>query len=209
MYLSGGLSPNHAEGSGYPELGYMLTFPKANRGDRTGRPFAFDNGCYANPQAYDDDRYLAWLDARHRERCLFATAPDVVGDWRATLERSAPMMRRIRALGYPVAFIAQDDIAPDVIPWDEFDVLFIGGSTDWKLSEAAYALPAFAHTLGKATHLGRVNSSPRFRAARAAGYDSADGTMLAYGRTVNWHRVKAWIDDARRQPPLFTLECAA
>jgi hypothetical protein len=184
----------------------MLTFPKANRGDLTGRAFAFDNGAYSQAKLWEApdavDRYLRWLDTRNRDGCLFATAPDVVGDWVRTIERSAAVLPRIRALGFPAAFIAQDGIPPAWIAWDAFDVLFVGGSTTWKLSEDAYALPKLAHQHGKKIHLGRVNSEIRYRAARAAGYDSADGTMLAYGRTVNWERVRGWLDDAIRQPAL-------
>jgi hypothetical protein len=50
-----------------------------------------------------DEGFLRYL-ASHADRaslCLFATAPDVVGDAAATLARSAPMLPRIRALGYP------------------------------------------------------------------------------------------------------------
>lgn len=192
-----------------PNLGYMLTYPKGNRGDRTGRPCGFDNGCYSprNRELWDApdvvDRYLRWLDRRVRgAHVLFATAPDVVGDWVGTITRSYAILPRIRALGFPAAFIAQDGMPHGWIAWDEFDVLFVGGTTDWKLSEDAYALPRLAHEHGKRIHLGRVNSADRFRAARAAGYDSADGTMLAYGRTVNWRRVQGWLEDAERQPAL-------
>jgi hypothetical protein len=208
IYLSGGLSPAHLEGEGRDDLGFMLTFPKANRGDQSGRAFAFDNGCFSRPDLYSDDTYLRWLDTRNRDGCLFATAPDVVGDWVRTIERSYAVLPRIRDLGFPAAFIAQDGIPPAWIAWGEFDVLFVGGSTTWKLSEDAFALPKLAHAHGKKIHLGRVNSEIRYRAARAAGYDSADGTMLAYGRTVNWERVRGWLDDAVRQPALGLLRVA-
>jgi hypothetical protein len=202
IYLSGGLSPAHLEGEGREDLGYMLTFPKANRGDLTGRPYGVDNGCYSRPDLYSDDAYLRWLDRRRRDNCLFATAPDAVGDWVETIKRSHALLPRIRALGFPAAFIAQDGVPPAWVAWEEFDVLFVGGSTEWKLGEQACALPKLARQRGKKSHLGRVNSAIRYRMARAAGYDSADGTMLAYGRTVNWERVRGWLDDAVRQPPL-------
>jgi hypothetical protein len=202
IYLSGGLSPAHLEGEGRADLGYMLTYPKANRGDLTGRAYAVDNGCYSRPDLYSDDTYLRWLDRRRRDTCLFATAPDVVGDWVETIKRSHALLPRIRSLGFPAAFIAQDGMPHAWIAWDAFDVLFVGGSTAWKLSEDAYTLPALAHAHDTKVHLGRCNSLIRYRAARAAGYDSADGTMLAYGRTVNWERVRGWLDDAARQPAL-------
>jgi hypothetical protein len=36
-------------------------------------------------------------------------------------------------LGYPAAFVAQDRWDETATPWDEFDVLFVGGSTEFKL----------------------------------------------------------------------------
>ena len=61
--------------------------------------------------AVTDDQLLRWLAGysdEERERCLFAVAPDVVGNAQATAERSRPMPARIRALGFPVAYVLQD-----------------------------------------------------------------------------------------------------
>jgi hypothetical protein len=76
-----------------------------------------------------------------------ATAPDVVANAATTLARSAPMLPRIRALGYPAALVAQDELEHLPVPWDTFDVLLLGGSTTWKLGPAAadLAAPALAH----------------------------------------------------------------
>ena len=41
-----------------------------------------------------------------------------VGDAAATLTRSAPMLPRIRALGYPAALVAQDGLEHLAVPWD-------------------------------------------------------------------------------------------
>jgi hypothetical protein len=152
------------------------------QGDKppAGQPWAADNGRFTQPQNYSDAKYLAWLDRMPREGCLFATAPDVVGDAAATLTMSAPMFAPICALGYKVALVAQDGLESMPVPWDEFDCLFVGGTTEWKLSEAAFALAAEAKRRGKWTHMGRVNSWQRFRAASAAGFDSADGTVLRF-----------------------------
>ena len=60
---------------------------------------AADNGCFNNPKAYTDKRYEQLLYKMPRGRTLFATAPDILGDHAATIERSIPMLRRIRFLG--------------------------------------------------------------------------------------------------------------
>jgi hypothetical protein len=64
-----------------------------NMGNRLppGQMWAADNGRFSAPEKYTDAGYLLWLGTRYAESCLFATAPDVVGDAAATLALSAPM----------------------------------------------------------------------------------------------------------------------
>ena len=42
--------------------------------------------------------------------------------------------------------------------------------------------------------MGRVNSLRRLRLAAADGYDSVDGTFLAFGPDVNLPRLRAWLE---------------
>lgn len=166
-------------------------------GQRNTRPegvtWCADNGCFGSAYV-GDARWLAWLDkhAGDAATCAFATAPDVVGDAAATLERSAPFLSAIRDLGYPAALVAQDGLESLVVPWDDFDVLFIGGSTEWKLGPHPRELVVEAKARGKGVHMGRVNSERRFRYALAIGCDSVDGTFLIYGPEVNIGRLLAW-----------------
>lgn len=172
LYLSGVVRP---------DMPAMLQ-PGMGNLPPAGQPWAADNGRFSKPERYTDEKYLAWLKKRspHAARCLFATAPDVVGDAAATLALSLPMLPRIRAAGYKAALVGQDGLEDLEVPWDAFDCLFIGGTTAWKLSEPAFALVAEAHRRGKWTHMGRVNSWRRFATAAAAGYDSVDGTTLRF-----------------------------
>lgn len=157
----------------------MVT-PRMGQRPPANQSWAADNGRFSSPQDYTDAGYLAWLARMPAASCLFATAPDVVGNAAATLAMSAPMLARIRAAGYPVALVAQDGLEALPVPWDEFDVLFIGGTTEWKLSEAAAGLAREAKRRGKWVHMGRVNSLRRMRYAEAIGCDSADGTVLKH-----------------------------
>ena len=181
----------------------MLT-PRMGQRPPVGQPWAADNGRYASPADYTDASYLAWLGSMPVESCLFATAPDVVGNAGATLALSAPMYRRIRAAGYRPALVAQDGLErmTEFIPWDDFDALFIGGTTDWKLSEAAASLAAEAKRRGKWIHMGRVNSLRRLRHAKSIGCDSVDGTFLKFGPDINLPRMRAWFDAMDREPML-------
>jgi hypothetical protein len=141
-----------------------------------------------------DDAYLSWLSgrAKYRADCRFAVAPDVVCDAAATLERSAPMLAQIRRLGFPVALVAQNGLEHLAVPWDDFDALFIGGDTGWKLGRHAHALAAEARHRGKWVHMGRVNSWLRFRGAYERGCHSVDGTCLAAAPDVYLPQVIAW-----------------
>jgi hypothetical protein len=186
IYLSGHVSSVRA-----PDLGFMLTPNMRNRLPEDVR-WAADNGRFSAPEKYTDQRYLSWLDRHDASRCLFATAPDVLADHDATVCLSLPVLGRIRAVGYKAAFVAQDGWCEATTPWDDFDVLFLGGTTKFKLS-CGDAINA-AHRRGKPIHMGRVNSYRRLRVAAAMGCASADGTFLKFGPDVNTPRLLGWFD---------------
>lgn len=194
----------------HPKMGLMLTPLMGNRPPLARTAWGADNGCFKQPHRFSLAGYLAFLEERaaYRDTCLFATAPDVVGDAVATWERSRPVLPVLRGLGYKAALVGQDGLEHLRIDWDAFDVLFIGGSTQWKLSEAAYALTAEASWRGKWTHMGRVNSLRRLRAAQVAGYDSTDGTFLARSPDLNFWRAAAWIRELDQQESLWRNEAA-
>ena len=173
-----------------------------------GVDWCADNGCYGKNYV-GDEKWLSWLDSystEQRSRCRFATAPDVVGDATATLARSLPLLPMIRDLGYPPAFVAQDGIEKIDIPWDAFDVLFIGGSTDFKLGQIVRDVVSMAKEKGKWVHMGRVNSQKRLEYATAIGCDSADGTYLIFGPTKNLPNVLSWLRKVNNQDSMFVGE---
>lgn len=200
MYLSGAIRP---ELRGLPWVGFMLTPDTGNRPDLSSTLWAADTGCYAQGERFDLARYLRWLEnlRDYRATCLFATAPDVVGDACATWERSRDVLPRIRALGFPAAYVAQDGMERAAVDWCAFDVLFVGGTTDWKLDIAPDLVRA-AGERGMWCHQGRCNSLKRLRAAQAAGYDSADGTFIKYAPDKNLPQVLLWLRSIERQPAM-------
>jgi len=174
-------------------LGYIDTPAQGNLRP-AGVIWCADNGCYG--KGYPGDKaWFDWLQANQddADSCAFATAPDVVGDAVATLARSVRWLPRIRALGYPAALVAQDGLTVETTPWDEFDVLFIGGTTSWKLGDEVYVLIAAAKARGKCVHMGRVNSARRWRYAQWLGCDSVDGTYLTFGPKVLLPKLVGWI----------------
>lgn len=206
IYLSGAIPAamlNHPRA----DLGVML-----QPGGRSGiakdavkfMTWAADNACFALGDRFDAGDWLEWLAGLRdiRQGCLFAVAPDVVGDAVATLERSAPYLGTIRQLGFPAAFVTQDGCTTDLVPWDQIDALFVGGTTDWKLSEPSYALIAEARRRGLWTHMGRVNSLKRLESANSSNFDSADGTFVRFGPDRNLPKVYDWLDSLQENPHL-------
>ena len=184
----------------------FIDTPKQGNRRPQGVTWCADNSCFGKD--YPGDRaWFAWLtsQAHDSQTCTFAVAPDVVGDAAATLVRSMPWLPKIRALGYPAAFVAQDGLEHLEVPWDAFDVLFIGGTTAWKLGPHARVLAAQARARGKWVHMGRVNSERRFRYAAAIGCDSADGTFLTFGPDVNLPRLMAWLRTNDHDPLPFEV----
>ena len=190
------------------ELGYIATPGQGSpQGDGkyarpTGVVWCADNGCFG--KNFNEASWWRWLEsnASGAAECVFATAPDVVGDHAATVERSRPWLPRIRALGYPAAFVAQDGATPNNMPWNEFDALFIGGSTDFKLSQTAVDIAVEAKRRGMWVHVGRVNSRRRFLRFTSVA-DSADGTCLVFGSRVRLPEVLGWVREHRLRMPLW------
>lgn len=184
------------------DVGVMLTPASGKREALFGLVpfFAWDTGNFTRPVVLA--HYLDLL-AKHRGkgRFLFATAPDVVADWPRTWELSRGALPLIRALGYPAAIVAQDGMTrlPDTDTWD---VLFIGGSTAWKLGNQAERLIAEAKSLGRWVHVGRVNSWKRMRRVQSMGADSADGTCLAFNPPQYVREIGRWLARAESYPTL-------
>jgi hypothetical protein len=184
------------------DIGILLTPDTAFAGPRYDRivdqypHWATDNGCFNHPDRSVAD-LLLWLKRHVRRDAAFFPAPDVVGDAKLTIERSRPILPMIRDLGFKAAFVAQNGIENTDIPWDDFDCLFIGGDTEFKLSEQAQMLVRLAKAEGKWVHMGRVNSYRRLSLANRWGCDSADGTYLRFtgapgvADIIHWlHKIK-------------------
>lgn len=208
-YLETGLAQEHRIG---------LLIQPGNRYDRRVQSYpawAADNGAFSKRGGFCPVKFRTMLarpnlhTPANKAKCLFVVAPDVlrvfkdgtvVGDAAATLERFPAWATEIRAMGFPVALVAQnglENMLPKV-PWHLVDALFLGGSTEWKLSAAAKHCVFAARMKGKRTHMGRVNSGKRLKLANDWSVDTADGTFLAFGPTKNLPRLLGWL---RALPP--------
>jgi hypothetical protein len=110
-----------------------------------------------------------------------------------TIRRWHCYWHRVERLGHKPAFVAQDGCTADDIPL-EAHCVFIGGTTEFKLSDTAYDITQRAISLGMMTHMGRVNSGKRLKLAHEWGMDTVDGTFFArcpapeaLGRLADWY----------------------
>jgi len=137
--------------------------------------FAIDNGAFAG---FKRDAFLSLLERERprRDLCRFVCAPDVVGSALRTLEVFDHW--RPQLTDWPVALVAQDGQENLPIPWADIAAIFIGGSTEWKMSFHAITIIKAANAMGKWVHVGRVNTPGRFEHFERAGADSIDGSGL-------------------------------
>ena len=167
--------------NGMPDRFGVMTSPAHGTvplGIQERRAFAVDNQNFT--QGFDPARFFPYLERLQpwRSQWLFTACPDVVGDAAATLDLYGEWAHQIKAL-CPVAFVAQDGQESLDFPL-AFDWLFIGGSTEWKMSAAADECISRAKRLGKPVHVGRVNSIKRIRHFQLMEVDSVDGTFPIY-----------------------------
>ena len=158
----------------------ILVSPRRNdahNAARRGLPWAGDNDCWNG--GLDEPLFRLMLErSEGAAGCLFVAAPDVVGDALATLDLFDVWGGEVWSYGLPVALVAQDGLTIEDIQWWEgaYDALFIGGTTEWKMSDDARVLVREAKRVGTWVHMGRVNTRRRFKLAKSWECDSVDGT---------------------------------
>lgn len=210
LYLATPSTPEVRDAMRAGLLGCITTPRQGNR-IPDGTLWAADNGRFGDGwRGYDD--WWSWLQRRVAEygpdRCLFAVAPDRPFDAAGTLEDSLPWLPRIRALGIPAGFAAQNgsEDGEGLIPWDELGpdgVVFLAGDDEWKLGDGAAKVADEARHRGLWVHMGRVNTRRRLRIAEVRGCSSVDGTTFAQFPDASVRTVLPWLADMRDRPSLF------
>lgn len=179
-----------------PHIGHLWTPATANGLSRvcaTGLPWAADNAAFGtqwNTEAFEKAAFFKIPSAPVRP--LFLTVPDVVGDSRATLALFHVWHRLLSVTGLPLALVLQDGVESQLLPWELFSWVFVGGSrryasgvwgkgpfTEWKESRAAADVIREAQKRGKRVHAGRVNGLRRLRHFYDLEVDTADGSSLS------------------------------
>lgn len=116
-------------------------------------------------------------------RVRWVASPDTVGDWEQTLYKFGAWGDVIRGLGFRVSYVLQDGQPENSVPWHDIRAVFLGGSTEYKLSDDAYSLCKIAKDRGKLVHVGRVNSLKRVSRFFDV-MDSFDGLSYSKFRNV-------------------------
>lgn len=137
--------------------------------------YALDNDAFSawtHNMPWNESAWLGMLDKA--KACghdpMWALVPDVVADAEATLEkweRYAPVVSRY---GWQKAFAVQDGMTASDVPHDA-DIVFVGGTTRWKLSSLEMWASSFPRV-----HVGRVNTIGRLLTCDRLGIESVDGT---------------------------------
>jgi hypothetical protein len=195
-----GLLPRYA-----CSLGFLMT-PGNRNSLKTicalGIEWAADNGAYGG---LDEAAFLDLLDrAAVADRWpMWVVCPDKVADAKTTLAMFDEWQPIIKDRRLPVAFVGQDGQEDLPLPWDRFACLFLGGSTEWKLSQAAADLAWEARCRGKLLHMGRVNSFKRMTTALLLGCNSVDGSSASRWGDKYIHRYARFAKGCRLQPAMF------
>lgn len=162
--------------------------------------WCMDNGAFTG--TFREDWFFSFLEKKepYRDTCWFVTVPDSVANAIETQYKFRHYAWKIKAMGWPVAFVAQDGQESMPFP-PEFDFLFVGGTTEWKMSRAAEYCIWYAKQMGAGVHVGRVNSLKRIRHFQLLGVDSVDGTRPAIEPDGSYKKFERQL----RQKPLMEI----
>ena len=177
-------------------IGHLWTPATGNcliRQAATGLPWACDNAAFGHQWNTERFQKAILFKVHHCPvRPLFVPVPDVVGDSRATLDLFFIWQPIMKAAGLMPALVLQDGSENQLLPWQLFDTVFVGGSRkytngvwgkgpfiEWKESKAAADLIREAKRRGKKIHAGRVNGLKRLRHFFDLHVDTADGSSLS------------------------------
>lgn len=160
----------------YPgRLGWLIS-PEGWRKPPSWMPYALDNGAYgawANGKQWDAGKFMCLLESvKSHYQPLWVVVPDVVMNREATMEKWPEWAPKIRAVlpHVPLAFAVQDGMTPGDVP-DDADVVFVGGSTEWKWATVPTWTAKFPRV-----HVARVNSERKLWQCHEVGAESCDGT---------------------------------
>ena len=176
-----GMTVGYLAGRWPGRIGSIMSPPDGWRTLPEWLPYAIDNGAYPiwkRGGIWDEDAfYQICAKAAFMHTPLWIAVPDVVADREATLESWRRHHAKVSIFSPTLAFVAQDGMTPDDVP-SNADVVFVGGTTDWKWKTLRTWTANFPRV-----HVGRVNTEKLLWTAHEAGAESCDGTGWFRGDT--------------------------
>jgi len=174
---------------------------------KSGKWWILDNGAFTS-KGFTEWYWLEWMEATKdfSDTCICVVIPDVVGNCEATIERFKTHSKVASKQFEHIAFVTQDGLTCDMTPWDDFDVLFIGGTDQHKMGREAGYLIQEGLRRGKHIHVGRVNTE--YRLMQFWQCHTWDGTALTIKpekyESIIVNGLRAVIDK-KQQPALFSF----
>jgi hypothetical protein len=187
--------------------GAMLT-PEMFRNSAHNKIFAMDNGVFAefkkNPtKEFEGKKFIHYLDQLLEKNIYpdFVVIPDKIGSTpMGSLTLSLSWIQRLREYPFPLYFVVQDGMTPEML--DEFNVpqlvdgIFVGGKptfngfgapssdeVEWKLRTGEMWVE-YARKHGIRSHIGRVSSIRRYQWARSINADSCDTSQPVFSNSM-------------------------
>ncbi len=171
---SSGLFTGYLMGRFPGRLGWIIS-PGGWREPFDFIPYGFDNGAFpiwSKGGEWQEGPFYALCERANgrRHKPSWIAVPDVVADREATLRSWWSHSPKVAAFRVPLAFVVQDGMTPQDVPGNA-EVIFVGGSTDWKWKNLKTWTENFPRV-----HVGRVNTERMLWMAHEAGAESCDGT---------------------------------
>ena len=156
--------------------------------------YALDNGCF---QKFEPEKFMKMLlknrNVAEYHPPLFITCPDVLMNCEMTLVYWYTYSKLLKPFGR-MAFVAQDGMEPQDCPSDA-EVIFIGGSTKFKLENAHRF-----RSVAKHLHIGRVSTEHRWEWAKnECKADSCDGSKICFAgeNGVQFKQLKLFLENKK------------
>lgn len=190
----------------HPDSVGWIMGPSAWKVPRRDIPYVLDNDAFIAWKNQTPWDVTAWRKMLYRVQCAdyhrprWILCPDVVANRVATIDCWHRYSVEVSALKIPVAFAVQDGMSTRDVP-PGADVVFVGGSTEWKWKTARMWCESFPRV-----HIGRVRTG-KLELAEEMGAESVDGSGFMR-ETFNGRPAKllrAFIEGYRNTTPFFNF----
>jgi hypothetical protein len=188
-----GIVAGHLAGKYPSNIGHLYS-PGGQKGPWEWMPYALDNGAFpafTSGKRWEEKPWLQMLEwsKTSGQKPLWVLVPDVVGNKKETLVQWKRHSAKAKTLNSPLAFAAQDGMVPKDVPKNA-EVVFLGGSTEWKRKNIYSWCKYFPRV-----HVGRINTYRWLLHCEKAGAESVDGTGWFRGDQHQFGDLVLWLQE--------------